>query len=54
MDARAKKLQVVYGLDADDALALAEAGLDTPKKARAGADKSELPKRIKDKVKARK
>lgn len=53
MDRRAKKLAIVYSLDKGDAQALVDAGLDTPRKARAGTDKSKLPKRIKDKVKAR-
>lgn len=54
MDKRAKKLTHVYGISKDDAQALVDAGFDTPRKAKAGADKSDLPKRIKDKVKARK
>jgi len=54
MDARAKKLMLVYKISADDAQALVDAGLDSPRKARAGIDESELPKSLKDKVKARK
>ena len=54
MNARAKKLAIVYRIDADDAQALVAAGLDTPRKARAGISKSKLPKSIRDKVKARK
>ena len=54
MDARASKLMRVYKVDASDAQALVEDGLDTPRKARAGIDKSKLPKSLKDKVRARK
>jgi len=54
MDARAKKLAVVYEISPEEALALVADGLDTPRKIRAGIDKSKLPQSLRDKVKARK
>jgi len=54
MDARARKLMLVYKISADDAQALVDDGLDSPRKIKAGVDESELPEALKDKVKARK
>jgi len=55
---RAKKLVIVYGIDTDDAQALVDAGLDTPRKIKAATtatvDEVEMPKSARDKVKARK
>jgi len=54
---RAKKLAIVYGIDTDDAQALVDAGLDTPRKIKATTkariDKVKMPKSARDKVKAR-
>ena len=53
MDARTRKLAAYFKLTLEDARALVDAGLDTPRKAKDKAEKSGLPKRVKDKVRAR-
>lgn len=51
MDARVRKLMVVYRITAGEAQALVGDGLDTPRKIKAGLDKSSLEQALKDKVK---
>ena len=51
MDARVRKLMVVYKIEAGEAQALVDAGMSTPRKIKAGLDKSGLAQALKDKVK---